>query len=187
MTNTRQLIKEFNLAFNRPVNELPPILTDEERILLGSLLMEECFEYVTKGLGLRVCVHVDRLVHEPLSNPQLDGMKYMFFNWDAVGFSPRRDAGVDLHECADGLSDVNVVVHFNAHWQGMNLDALTEETNGSNMSKLDESGQPIINGITEGYKEGQDGYDPTKPIGKILKGPNFRKPNLEPIIWAGNY
>lgn len=170
MRNTRDMIREFNLAFGRPVNLTPTELSESDRLLLGKLIFEECVEYVTKGLGLKIVVngmHVRDLT--TLTLELNEGQRY------------------DPIESADGLGDMNVVIHFNALWHGFNLDVITEEINDSNMSKLGIDGRPIINGVTEGYKEGQDGYDPAKPIGKILKGPNFRKPNLEPIIWAGNY
>lgn len=52
------------------------------------------------------------------------------------------------------------------------LPELFQEVQNSNMSKL-EDGKPIIN----------DGIiDPTKPVGKILKGKNFFEPNLEKIL-----
>ena len=50
---------------------------------------------------------------------------------------------------------------------------MVEEIDDSNMSKLGLDGEPIIN---DGQK------DPTKPVGKILKGPNFRKPDIESVI-----
>ena len=57
------------------------------------------------------------------------------------------------------------------------LPQLFEEVNASNMSKLDENGKPIIN----------DGIlDPSKPIGKILKGKNYFEPRLKEILENGN-
>lgn len=166
--NMREKTREFNLAFGRPVNDTLVELSIEDRILLGNLLLEETVEYITKGLGLAIAA------------------KDMV-NWDQTQFKcvPReRDPGVDPVECADGLGDVNVIIHFNAHWQGFDLDAVTDAIHESNMSKLDENGQPLINGITEGYREGEDGFDPLKPIGKILKSVNWIEagPKIAKII-----
>lgn len=57
------------------------------------------------------------------------------------------------------------------------LPQLFDEVHLSNMSKLDENGNPIIN----------DGIlDPNKPIGKILKGKNYFEPRLKEILENGN-
>lgn len=53
------------------------------------------------------------------------------------------------------------------------LPQLFDEVHLSNLSKLDENGKPIIN----------DGIlDPSKPIGKILKGKNYFEPRLKEIL-----
>ena len=57
------------------------------------------------------------------------------------------------------------------------LPQLFNEVHLSNLSKLDENGKPIIN----------DGIlDPSKPIGKILKGKNYFEPRLKEILENGN-
>lgn len=57
------------------------------------------------------------------------------------------------------------------------LPQLFDEVHLSNLSKLDENGKPIIN----------DGIlDPSKPIGKILKGKNYFEPRLKEILENGN-
>lgn len=57
-------------------------------------------------------------------------------------------------------------------------DVLVEgfnEVMRSNMSKLDDNGQPLINGVN-----GE--FDPTRPIGKVLKSKNYSEPDLESIL-----
>ena len=50
-----------------------------------------------------------------------------------------------------------------------------QEVQNSNMSKLDESGKPIING--------ENGvFDSSRPKGKILKSKNFFEPNLKQFL-----
>jgi predicted HAD superfamily Cof-like phosphohydrolase len=57
------------------------------------------------------------------------------------------------------------------------LPQLFQAVHESNMSKLDDNGKPIIN----------DGIlDPSKPIGKILKGKNYFEPRLKEILENGN-
>ena len=158
---TRELIRDFNIAFGRPVNDelTPPSVSD--RVLLGKLILEECVETLTKGLGLTI--HAK------------DVMNIRPDNFDVVH---REGDLFDAVEAIDGLADMNVVIHFMAHWMGMNLDRATEIVNESNMSKLGEDGKPIIN------DPAGDWFDDSKPIGKILKGPNYwdAQPKLRELI-----
>ena len=176
---TRMEIAEFQTAFERPLNQVLlecPSVSD--RLLLGNLLLEEALETIEKGLGLTLVVDGAplRQIHERLTLEHTEADFY------------------DPIETADGLGDVNVVIHFCAHWLGMNLDKVTSEIHRSNMSKLSAEGTPIINGVTPGYRndtlvddKNEPGFDPSKPVGKILKGPNFTTPNLQPILAAGNW
>lgn len=71
----------------------------------------------------------------------------------------------DIVEVADALTDLLYVVYGAGHSFGINLDKCFEEVHNSNMSKLGEDGKPI-------YRED----------GKVLKGPNFREPNLKDLL-----
>ena len=71
----------------------------------------------------------------------------------------------DLLEVADALTDILYVTYGAGHAFGINLDKCFEEVQNSNMSKLDNNGKPIYN-----------------EFGKVMKGPNYFKPNLSKII-----
>ena len=71
----------------------------------------------------------------------------------------------DLLEVADALTDILYVTYGAGHAFGINLDKCFDEVQNSNMSKLDESGKPIYN-----------------EFGKVMKGPNYFKPNLKKFI-----
>lgn len=71
----------------------------------------------------------------------------------------------DLVEVADALTDLLYVVYGAGHSFGIDLDKCFQEVHESNMSKLDENGEPI-------YRED----------GKVLKGPNFKNPDLNKIL-----
>ena len=71
----------------------------------------------------------------------------------------------DLKETVDALTDILYVVYGAGHAFGVNLDKCFEEVQNSNMSKLDENGKPIYN-----------------ESGKVMKGPNYFKPNLKKIL-----
>jgi len=71
----------------------------------------------------------------------------------------------DLIEVADALTDILYVTYRAGHAIGINLNKCFEEVQNSNMSKLGKDGKPIYN-----------------EFGKVLKGPNYFKPNLKKII-----
>ena len=67
----------------------------------------------------------------------------------------------DLKEVADALTDILYVTYGAGHSFGINLDKCFNEVQESNMSKLGEDGNPIYN-----------------DAGKVMKGPNYFKPDL---------
>ena len=71
----------------------------------------------------------------------------------------------DLVEVADALTDILYVTYGAGHAFGINLDDCFEEVQCSNMSKLDNNGKPIYN-----------------DKGKVMKGPNYFKPDLNKFI-----
>ena len=71
----------------------------------------------------------------------------------------------DLVEVADGLTDILYVTYGAGHAFGINLDKCFQEVQNSNMSKLDNDGKPIYN-----------------EFGKVMKGPNYFKPDLNKFV-----
>ena len=71
----------------------------------------------------------------------------------------------DLLEVADALSDILYVTYGAGHAFGIDLDKCFDEVQNSNMSKLDENGKPIYN-----------------EHGKVMKGPNYFKPDLSKFV-----
>ena len=71
----------------------------------------------------------------------------------------------DLVEIADALTDILYVTYGAGHAFGINLDKCFDEVQNSNMSKLDINGRPIYN-----------------ELGKVMKGPNYFKPNLKQFL-----
>ena len=71
----------------------------------------------------------------------------------------------DLLEVADALTDILYVTYGAGHAFGIDLDKCFDEVQNSNMSKLDENGEPIFN-----------------ESGKVMKGPNYFKPNLSQFV-----
>ena len=71
----------------------------------------------------------------------------------------------DIKEVADALTDILYVTYGAGHAFGINLDKCFEEVQSSNMSKLGEDGLPIYN-----------------DKGKVMKGPNYFKPDLKKFV-----
>ena len=71
----------------------------------------------------------------------------------------------DLLEVADALTDLLYVTYGAGHAFGIDLDKCFNEVQNSNMSKLGEDGKPIYN-----------------EFGKVMKGPNYFKPDLSKFV-----
>jgi len=71
----------------------------------------------------------------------------------------------DIKEVADALTDILYVTYGAGHAFGINLDKCFEEVQNSNMSKLGPDGKPIYN-----------------EQGKVMKGPDYFKPDLNKFV-----
>ena len=71
----------------------------------------------------------------------------------------------DLLEVADALTDILYVTYGAGHAFGIDLDKCFNEVQNSNMSKLGENGEPIYN-----------------DAGKVMKGPNYFRPDLSKFV-----
>ena len=71
----------------------------------------------------------------------------------------------NLKEIADALTDILYVTYGAGYAYGINLDMCFTEVQRANMSKLGNDGKPIYN-----------------EKGKVMKGPNYSKPDLKPFV-----
>ena len=71
----------------------------------------------------------------------------------------------DIKEVADALTDILYVTYGAGTAFGIDLDECFDEVHRSNMSKLGSDGKPIYN-----------------DIGKVMKGPNYFKPDLNKFL-----
>ncbi len=71
----------------------------------------------------------------------------------------------NLLEVADALTDILYVTYGAGHAFGIDLDKCFDEVQNSNMSKLGVDGKPIYN-----------------EAGKVMKGPNYFKPDLSKYL-----
>ena len=84
-----------------------------------------------------------------------------FFKKGEVGSCALRNPEAFL----DSICDQIVTATGCAHMLGYDVCGAMDEVNESNFSKFDESGAPIFD-----------------QSGKIVKGPNYRKPDLSPFV-----
>ncbi len=74
----------------------------------------------------------------------------------------------DLVGVADALADIVYVAYGTAHVYGIDLDAVLDEVHSSNMTKLGADGRPI-----------------RRADGKVLKGPDYRPPDIAAVLGRG--
>ena len=98
------------------------------------------------------------------SSDKINMLRYNLIKEELDEFKEALDNN-DLLEVADALTDILYVTYGAGHAFGINLDACFEEVQNSNMSKLGSDGKPIYN-----------------DQGKVMKGPNYFKPDLTKFI-----
>ncbi len=98
------------------------------------------------------------------SSEKINKLRYNLIKEELDEFKEALDNN-DLLEVADALTDILYVTYGAGHAFGIDLDACFQEVQNSNMSKLGENGKPIFN-----------------DQGKVMKGPNYFKPDLSKYI-----
>ena len=98
------------------------------------------------------------------SSEKINMLRYNLIKEELDEFKQALDNN-DLLEVADALTDILYVTYGAGHAFGIDLDACFDEVQNSNMSKLGSDGKPIYN-----------------DQGKVMKGPNYFKPDLSKYI-----
>ena len=99
-----------------------------------------------------------------LSSKKINNLRYDLIKEELAELKDAMEKK-DLLEVADALTDILYVTYGAGHAFGIDLDKCFEEVQNSNMSKLDENGKPIYN-----------------ESGKVMKGPNYFKPDLSKFV-----
>ena len=97
-------------------------------------------------------------------NDKITSLRYELIKEELDEFKEAIDKK-DIKEVADALTDILYVTYGAGHAFGIDLDKCFEEVQNSNMSKLGKDGKPIYN-----------------ENGKVMKGPNYFKPNLSKFV-----
>ena len=98
------------------------------------------------------------------SSEKINDLRYNLIKEELAEFKEAIDKK-DLLEAADALTDLLYVTYGAGHAFGINLDDCFNEVQNSNMSKLGTDGKPIYN-----------------EAGKVMKGPNYFKPDLSKFV-----
>ena len=103
------------------------------------------------------------------TKPQIPDQKTMQLRFDLIQeeLNELKEAmnEKNLKEIADALTDILYVTYGAGYAYGIDLDKCFKEVQRANMSKLGKDGKPIYN-----------------EKGKVMKGPNYSKPNLEKFV-----
>ena len=99
-----------------------------------------------------------------LSNSKINDLRISLINEELEELKKAIEDN-DILEVADALTDILYVAYGAGHAFGINLDKCFNEVQESNMSKLDSNGKPIYN-----------------ESGKVMKGPNYFKPDLSKFL-----
>ena len=102
--------------------------------------------------------------HPSFSSEKINNLRYDLIKEELTELKDAMEKK-DLLEVADALTDILYVTYGAGHAFGIDLDKCFEEVQNSNMSKLDENGKPIYN-----------------ESGKVMKGPNYFKPDLSKFV-----
>ena len=97
-------------------------------------------------------------------NDKITSLRYDLINEELNELKEAID-NKDLKEVADALTDILYVTYGAGHAFGINLDKCFQEVQNSNMSKLGLNGEPVYN-----------------DKGKVMKGPNYFKPDFSKYL-----
>ena len=118
----------------------------------------EKVEYFMKTFGQEIKTSAD------LSTDKINSLRVSLINEELEELK-KAISERNMLEIADALTDLLYVTYGAGHAFGIDLDKCFDEVQNSNMSKLNENGKPIYN-----------------ESGKVLKGPNYFKPDLSKFI-----
>lgn len=150
--HTIQFVKEFHNAFGHPIEARPTVPSEKTRLLRFRLIFEELMEF-GRAIGIQGLTDGTQAEFEAHLKESLDE------------FRINRDAAVSLADAADALADLDYVVQGSNLVFGFPAELIVADVHAANMSKLGPDGRPM-----------QDAN------GKIIKGPNTRKPYTVAIL-----
>lgn len=172
MTNEQTAVLEWMRKAGQECPKRPVIPSLEVRKLRARLIVEEAFETIEFGLGLRISAEVEDC-----------GANYLGVIQD-VSFDEPGGREPDLIELADGLADLQVVNLGTAVACGIDLEPVFVEVMRSNESKWWTGAE--INYLKYPLYDfrplGENEYCATDHGGKVQKSPSWSPPKIGPIL-----
>lgn len=142
-------VKEFHKVFGtKNIPENPTIPETQQIILNGKCILEEFLELI-ESLGLVLITEFSEYENKPIKKLMTKGV------FTGVNHS------LNLNEIAKECADLIYVAYGLATACGIPMDEVFNKVHESNMSKLDDNGKVL-----------------RREDGKILKGPNYKKPEF---------
>ena len=167
MTKQQAAVKDSMKSFGQNTPDTPVQLDEETSKLRATLILEEAFETITKGLGLTVTI-VDDFGGE--SKVTEAGLKQISFTFQKI-------KETDLVELSDGVADIGFVSEGTAVAAGIDMEPIHAEVARSNASKL-WSADDLIRGefnaetMTMTQVDGGN-FIVKREDGKIVKSPSY--------------
>ena len=179
MTKEQKAVRDFMRFFGQATPERPTPLDEETSKLRATLILEEAFETITKGLGLTVVVVDDFGGEAKVSEAGLKQISFAF----------TKEKETDLVELSDGIADIAFVSEGTAVAAGIDMEPIHAEVARSNESKgwTSEDLLNAMSGKVDGFNS--DEIAPT-PVGdkfcvKRLDGKVVKSPSYSPADIAG--
>lgn len=150
---TNEMVREFHEKFDHPVRE--------EGMSLASMSPERIL--LRYGLVMEEFTELTEALFGREAAHELE-KAYSNMHDDHYIDEPENWALDDV-EVADALGDMDYVINGFAHEAGDPHDKVVEEIHSSNMSKMGPDGKPIL-----------------RADGKILKGPDYFRPDIARVL-----
>jgi len=126
--------------------------------------------HIDRGSPLHMVTQFAKSMNQPintkwLTNFKLEELRFKFIQEEFEEFEEECVKGTDPENALKELADIVYVVYGYAATFGWDLDEAVRRVHRSNMSKLGLDGKPVKN-----------------PQGKVMKGPNYKKPTLQDLV-----
>jgi predicted HAD superfamily Cof-like phosphohydrolase len=146
----RAQVSEFHRVYEQPIGDKPAVPDEKTVRLRASLIAEEFVEMLEAMFGPFAYNRYG------VVTATIDDLKHRIGT--IIDLSPIK---VDLPELADAWGDLDYVVEGSRLAFGVNGEPIAAEIQRSNLSKLGADGKPV-----------------RREDGKVLKGPNFTRPDI---------
>ena len=166
MTKQQASVKEFMKSFGQNTHDSPVQLDEDISKLRATLILEEVFETITKGLGLTVTIVDDFGGESKVTEAGLVQISFAF----------QKIKETDLVELSDGVADIGFVSEGTAVAAGIDMEPIHAEVARSNASKLWSVGDfssGVVDVDADVIDVGDGKFIVKRSDGKVVKSPSY--------------